>query len=116
MLWEPWVDGFAEAMALRPDEWQALADGADAEAADAVASLSELIAVARGESELDTPAVNELDANAPANLTAAVLRLYATRARSGGLVAAVAGPAPAKVGRNEPCRCGSGKKSKRCCG
>jgi uncharacterized protein YecA (UPF0149 family) len=24
--------------------------------------------------------------------------------------------APAKVGRNEPCPCGSGKKYKRCCG
>ena len=116
VLWEPWVDGFAEAMALRPDEWQALADGADTEVADAVVSLSELIAVARGESELDTPAVNELDANAPADLATAVLRLYAARAGSGGLVAAAAGPAPIKVGRNEPCRCGSGKKSKRCCG
>ena len=114
VLWEPWVDAFAEAMALRPDEWQALADGA--ETADAVASLSELIAVARGESELDTPAVNELDAHAPADLAAAVLRLYAAGARSGGGVAAAAAPAPIKVGRNEPCRCGSGKKSKRCCG
>ena len=27
VLWEPWVDGFAEAMALRPDEWLALAEG-----------------------------------------------------------------------------------------
>jgi uncharacterized protein YchJ len=24
--------------------------------------------------------------------------------------------APMKVGRNEPCRCGSGKKYKKCCG
>lgn len=103
-------------MALRPDEWQAFAMGTDSDAADAVASLSELIAVARGESELDTPAVSALDASAPAILAAVVLRLYAARSRSGGLVAAAPAFAPVKVGRNEPCRCGSGKKFKRCCG
>jgi len=116
VLWEPWIDGFAEAMTLRPDAWQALAEGIDTDAVDAVTSLSELIAVARGESELDTPAVNALDASAPAVLAAAVLRLYATRARTDGLVAAAPASAPVKVGRNEPCRCGSGRKSKRCCG
>lgn len=114
VLWEPWIDGFAEAMALRPDEWSALAEGDDT--ADAVATLSELIAVARGESELDTPTQNALDANASANLAAAVLRLHAIRVRSGGLVAIARESVPTKVGRNEPCRCGSGKKSKRCCG
>lgn len=110
VLWEEWIDGFAEAMALRPDAWQALADGAEA---DAVARLTELVAVARGESELDTPAVNALDATAPADIAAAVQRLYAAR---GGLAATAPAPAPAKVGRNDPCRCGSGRKSKKCCG
>ena len=103
-------------MALRPDEWSAPAEGDDADAAAAIASLAELIAVARGESELDTPAVNALVASAPADLAAAVLRLHAARARSGGFVAAARGTVPIKVGRNEPCRCGSGRKSKRCCG
>lgn len=116
VLWEPWIDGFAEAMALRPDEWSALAEGDDADAAAAIGSLSELIAVARGESELDTPTLNALDASAPADLAAAVLRLHAARARSGGFVTTARGTAPIKVGRNEPCRCGSGRKSKRCCG
>ena len=116
VLWEPWVDGFAEAMALRPESWLALAEGDYIEAAEAVATLSELIAVARGESELDTPAQNALDASAPADLAAAVLRLNAARARSGALDAAAPGSAPIKVGRNDPCRCGSGRKSKRCCG
>ena len=116
VLWEPWVDGFAEAMALRPDKWLALAEGDDVNVADPIASLSELISVARGESELDTPAVNALDVSAPADLAAAVLRLHAARVRSGGLVAAAPESVPIKVGRNEPCRCGSGRKSKRCCG
>lgn len=115
VLWERWIDGFAEAMALRPDEWLALAER-DEDAADAIASLSELIAVARGESDLNTPAVNALDASAPADLAAAVLRLHGARGRSGGIVATIAEAVPIKVGRNELCRCGSGRKSKRCCG
>ena len=116
VLWEPWIDGFAAAMALRPDEWMAVGEGDDADAVDAVAILSELIAVTRGESELDTPAVNALDASAPADLAAAVLRLHAARARSGGSASCAPETVPIKVGRNEPCRCGSGRKSKRCCG
>jgi uncharacterized protein len=116
VLWEPWVDGFAEAMALRLDAWQAIADGPDDEAADAIASLSELIAVARGESALDTPTINALDATAPTDLSAAVLRLYAASVRRSGPAAASAPPTSLRTGRNAPCRCGSGKKSKRCCG
>ena len=34
----------------------------------------------------------------------------------GELVPVRRGPGATKVGRNEPCPCGSGKKSKRCCG
>lgn len=115
VLWEPWVDGFADAIALRPDEWQALADGPNTKTADAVAALLGLIAVARGESELDTPAINTLDAQAQNILSVAVLQLHAANARRSGLVPAAAVPAPSKVGRNDPCRCGSGKKFKRCC-
>ena len=34
----------------------------------------------------------------------------------GEITAAAASPAKAKVGRNDPCPCGSGKKFKKCCG
>lgn len=43
VLWELWVDGFSEAIALRPDSWAMLAAGADHDAADALARLSSLI-------------------------------------------------------------------------
>lgn len=39
VLWEPWIDGFAEAVALRPEVCSALASGGDADAAEAVAFL-----------------------------------------------------------------------------
>lgn len=115
VLWEPWMDGFAEAMALRPESWRAYVERDDADAAEALAGLSELIAIARGESDLDTPAINALDESAPSGIAAAVVLLHAANGRRAEAVAPT--PAePSKVGRNDPCRCGSGRKSKRCCG
>jgi uncharacterized protein len=118
VLWELWLDGFAEAMALRPDSWAGLATGDDRDAAEALSHLSTLIAIANDESSLDSVEINAVHDQAPADLASGVLRLYAARVRAGGGVAATA-PAvvqSVKIGRNDPCRCGSGRKSKRCCG
>lgn len=118
VLWEAWIDGFAEAMALRPDAWAALAQGADPDAAAAASRLAMLVAVAHDESDLDSLQINALQDHAPDDLIDAVLRLHAARTQVAGEptspIASVS--IPAKVGRNDPCPCGSGKKSKRCCG
>ncbi len=113
-LWEYWIDGFAEMIALRPDAWATLATDPDTMASRS--RLDMLIAVARNESDLDSMAVNALQDRAVAELTEAVEHLYAARAQSAGQMP-VAAPATraAKVGRNDPCPCGSGKKHKRCC-
>lgn len=117
VLWEFWIDGFAQAMALRPEAWAALADGDDLDGAEALSQLPTLIAVARNESELDTVQVNAIQDQAPTDLIGLIVRLEAWRVRSGGAPSAPStSPRPTKVGRNEPCPCGSGKKSKRCCG
>lgn len=117
VLWELWIDGFAEAMALRPDSWDAVANGDDPDAADAIERLSMLIAIARNESPLNSVEINAFEDRATIDLVDAVQRLYAARSRQeGGSSVALIGVAPVKVGRNDPCRCGSGKKSKRCCG
>lgn len=117
LQWDAWIDGFAEAMALRPEPWAALADRDDRDAADAVARLSLLIAVARDESPLDSMQINELSERAPTEVVESLLELHAARLSSSGTpdLAQLADRA-VKVGRNDPCRCGSGKKSKRCCG
>lgn len=116
VLWEPWIDGFAEAMELRPDTWEALATGEDPDAADALARISTLVAIARDESELDSVQINALQDEAPSDLMDGVLQLHAARLRNGGAPSTPLAARAIKVGRNEPCRCGSGKKSKRCCG
>jgi uncharacterized protein len=110
VLWEDWIAGFAEAMALRPEAWAALGD--DPERTDVLARVSLLIAVARDESSLDSMAINALQEQAPAELAACLLRLHAARPP---LHSVAASPQPIKIGRNDPCRCGSGRKSKRCC-
>ena len=114
VLWDLWMDGFAEAMALRPESWAALSEGSDA--ANAVSRLSLLIAIARNESILDSMEINAISDRAPAEISANILALHGWRMRSGATAAASPVMNLAKVGRNEPCPCGSEKKFKRCCG
>ncbi len=101
VLWELWIDGFAEAMALRPDGWDAVANGDDPDAA----------------APLDSVEINALEDRATTDLVDGVQRLHTARSRrQTEAPAQTIGAASAKIGRNDPCPCGSGKKSKRCCG
>ena len=109
ILWEYWVDGFSDAIALRPDAWGGAA--AVAEWTDPWHRLQALIAIARGESV----EVNAFQDRAVAELTDTVRRLYAARDREATPIVVDAIAAP-KIGRNDPCLCGSGKKHKHCCG
>ncbi|MHA6723975.1 UPF0149 family protein [Sphingomonas sp. RS2018] len=114
ILWEYWVDGLAEATGLRPEAWQALAD--DPRMAAPWSRLATLIAVARNESDLDSMEVNALEDRAVTELTQAVQLLHAAQARATDATPIVAATATkSKVGRNDPCPCGSGMKYKRCC-
>jgi uncharacterized protein len=115
VLWEYWIDGLTDAVALRPAAWDALAD--DPARAAPWSQLATLIAVAGNESDLDSVEINALQDRAPAELTDAVQRLYAAQVSVAGPSSPDASATTAsKVGRNDPCPCGSGKKHKRCCG
>ncbi len=115
VLWEYWIDGFAEATALRPESWAALAG--DPERAVPRSRLATLIAVARNESDLDSVDINALQDRAVAEIVEAVRHLYAAHARGAGTTSVDAlATTASKIGRNDPCPCGSGKKHKRCCG
>jgi uncharacterized protein len=115
VLWELWIDGFAEAMALRRGSWAAVTAGEDEDAAAALSRLSLLIAVARNESELDSVEINALHDHAPTAISTNVSRLHVWRSRHAETFSTVPNARSPKVGRNQPCPCGSGKKSKRCC-
>ncbi len=54
-LWEYWIDGFSDAVALRPDAWDAAAADADGPIHGTPAGADR---IARDESELDSVEVN----------------------------------------------------------
>ena len=116
VLWEIWIDGFDTALQLRPEAWVKLR-GSDGDARGALAGLVALVQIGRGESTLQKEQVDDLTAKAPDLIPHYIETLNAWRISQevAGQVRAEA-PNFGKVGRNEPCPCGSGKKYKRCCG
>jgi uncharacterized protein len=113
-LWDLWVEGFGTAMALRPDSWSLIADGDDAEAADALAGMTTLVEIVSEDTALTSVEINEICDDAATRISGLTVRLHRWRMMS--VAAAADPPKPAKIGRNDPCMCGSGRKSKRCCG
>ncbi|MDF0489771.1 UPF0149 family protein [Sphingomonas sp. H39-1-10] len=110
VLWEIWIAGFAEAMALRDGAWRA-ASGDDAAALSYLRTLAD---IADNTTALTSIEVNAISDAAPGKIAGQVLRLYAARRGAGGALPET-GARAAKVGRNDPCPCGSGKKFKKCC-
>jgi len=116
ILWEFWIDGFDTALQLRPGAW-ARVRGGDEGARSALAGLVTLVQIGHGDSTLSNEQVDDLIAKAPDLIPSYIESLNAWR-----ISQQVAGqfrteaPNLGKVGRNEPCPCGSGKKYKRCCG
>lgn len=117
-----WARGFVEGMDLREGSWDALLD--DDEQAGFVVPMLALNYEHDPDPELrpdpiDAAQRRELLADMAAGLVMAYR--YFEPLRRGA--AAGSGPRPAtvkretpKVGRNDPCPCGSGRKFKHCCG
>jgi len=116
---EMWSHGFMQGIALCRADWQPLYD--DAKAAAALRPLHLLGAdeVTKEEDKLTrTPAQREkLAKQIPAGL-AAIHRYWLPyrKAVHERMLAATYQREHPKVGRNDPCPCGSGKKFKKCCG
>jgi uncharacterized protein len=117
VLWEIWLSGFTEAMALRPRSWEKVVRSNDDDAATALATLIALT----GFSNDDAAAVfteqqlAEIIPMAADMIPFCIEKLHdwcARRERGEGMPL-VLGP---KIGRNEPCPCESGRKYKVCCG
>lgn len=134
-----WAIGFARGMAMRPDAWSALED--DADHADALEPVMRLVADAHldaqddddddGDHEDDINGDDEEDEGESYEAIAdderetvihdmldGVQDVYDffRDARERALAPPTIRRAQAKVGRNDPCPCGSGKKFKNCCG
>ncbi|WP_212635429.1 SEC-C metal-binding domain-containing protein, partial [Rhodobacter capsulatus] len=111
------------AMQLRPEAWGKIAASRNVRAIKALKKIEELGKLAARFADGGLYKANKLATEAPALIPDLVeeLNLF-TKAQVPGLptgfpMAANMASAPGpKVGRNDPCPCGSGKKFKKCCG
>ena len=121
VIWEVWIEGFVRAVDLRPAAWQKLLD-ADPGPTEAMLGILTLAGIACGDHNIPREEADRLTAAAPILIPGWVVTLNSWRignTRPASVVEQMATPSSAtggKVGRNDPCPCGSGKKYKRCCG
>lgn len=128
VMWDIWVSGFMSALDLRPDVWKDIERCGDARTQDAARAVAQLCAVANDLAEGKRGRIPNRLRGAHELIPALVDDLYAFAHGQPGTgpvvfpqsrMTQVALPLPdgrPKVGRNDPCPCGSGKKYKKCCG
>ncbi len=120
VLWELWIEGFEKALKLRPAAWRPLLD-ADMETAKAMSGLLTLADVARRDARFSKLEYDALEATAHDLIGPFVLALNEWRVENYDPAKGISVSPPTqnssfgKVGRNDPCPCGSGKKYKKCC-
>jgi len=116
VLWELWIEGFERAMALRPDVWDDLLHDLDEDVLRALVGLRKLVAMTDAEPDSSDELTALLTEAAPDLIPDWMQILHAARLSDSMDQFSNAPALSTKVGRNEPCPCGSGKKYKKCCG
>ena len=116
VLWELWADGFLQAMRLRPQSWEELAESDDESCQNALFILGRLAEIATSPHGIEPIDIDEDLEDLAANLIPLqVQALHHARLSRGPNISMAANQNSPKVGRNDPCPCGSGKKYKKCC-
>ena len=116
ILWETWIGGFVEAMRLRPEAWLAWANNEDADLQRAWFVLGRLGELATNPKDFEPLDIDEeLEDLAPDLISSHVEILHQARLAQAKSPLHSANENRPKVGRNDPCPCGSGKKFKKCC-
>ena len=116
---EMWAHGFVSGIDLCREDWQALFDDPDGNAALRPLILLGADKVSEEEEKLTRwPAQREELSKQIAASASAIYRFWLPRRRQAHerLIAETVRRTEPKVGRNDPCPCGSGKKFKKCCG
>ena len=119
---DDWADGFLSGTRLRPEDWERFFDLDPDEAEDSfLFPILVLASEHHPDPEMrpfDKPLPNDARCELVVFATIGVKKLYdefeEERERYNKLREMVAGRG-SKIGRNEPCPCGSGKKYKKCC-
>ena len=115
-LWETWMLGFREAVQLRAGVWSACMQEKDLGLVAAMTSIMVLLSIESRECELPREEQDKLILFAPTliPLSIAALNKWRLKKRQGAAKPLVR--LHEKLGRNDPCPCGSGNKFKKCCG
>ena len=100
-------------MALAPAEWSALA--ADERLQPVITPLVGFIGLG-GDPEFEPAEDIDDRLDDAADIPRAILLLRKIAELRASRAPATGQPRRGKIGRNDPCSCGSGKKYKRCCG
>jgi len=118
VFWETWIEGYWEAVLLRPEGWLEFTAIDDEDLQTAAFTLSRLYEIAATPpDELESLEIDgELEDLAPDIIPYAVAILHQARRAHADPAAGPIKRSQPKIGRNDPCPCGSGKKHKKCCG
>jgi uncharacterized protein len=118
LIAKDWAEGFLMGLALRRDAWEPMLESDDGMTLMPIlvlgdeAALAPFIADAEDKDLLRSACAEELD-----QTIVAIDRFWKSRRRTENNGDRSHFPAGGpKVGRNQPCRCGSGRKFKHCCG
>lgn len=115
-FWEIWIEGFWRALSLRPEAWGSLAQNQDPDLQQALFVLGRLTELAMKPGDFEAMEIDEeLARLAPDLIPSYVEILHRARPARENPFATSANQNKPKVGRNDPCPCGSGKKYKKCC-
>ena len=114
-----WAEGFRDAIQLRPDQWMEILD--DQETRNLVLPILSLTFAEDGSPFMDISddVLREINDEAPSSIPAvvwAIDQVCKARRDDDENLSREDPRRFGKVGRNEPCPCGSGRKYKRCCG
>jgi len=119
ILWELWIEGFEQVVKLQPAAWQKLLS-ADADTAAAMRGILTLVDVACADQYMPRQDGDKINATAPDNIARWIVALNDWRLANyqppHSIDPGTSSIPTKKVGRNDPCPCGSGKKYKKCCG
>jgi len=114
VIWAIWIEGFHKALTLRPDAWLPFGRGNAHKALSTFMRLHQVATTPRA--KLEPMDIDEdLERLAPDLIAFSVKELHRERLAHARSPIKPANQNHQKVGRNDPCPCGSGKKFKKCC-
>jgi len=114
VLWELWIEGFHKALTMRPNAWLPFGNGNAHKALSTFIRLHQIATTSRA--ELEPMDIDEdLEKLAPDLIPYSVEALHRERLKHAKTPIKPANQNQQKLGRNDPCPCGSGKKFKKCC-